>query len=122
MADNQEIQLSLGVLTGRILEHFLAASVESKVDDISVELNLLRHCLHVLDATPGGNGLSEALLMEGRIKTALQNCAQMLARFRGKQDETPFKKYVLNLCHVDPSHSATEVHHVAQELHMRWNG
>jgi superfamily II DNA/RNA helicase len=122
MADNQEIQLSLSVLTGRILEHFLAASVESKVDDISVELNLLRHCLHVLDATPGGNGLSEALLMEGRIKTALQNCAQMLARFRGKQDETPFKKYVLNLCHVDPSHSAAEVHHVAQELHMRWNG
>jgi superfamily II DNA/RNA helicase len=38
-------QQSLGELAGSILEHFVAAAVESRVDDLGVELDLPGHCL-----------------------------------------------------------------------------
>jgi hypothetical protein len=113
---------SLGELVAAILEHFLAEAVESRVADTGVQLDLPGHVLQVLDSTPGGNGLSETLLTEERLGTALENCLRALAKFKGKGAAERFEKYVLALCHEKPGHSAEEVMHVVRELHVRWAG
>jgi ATP-dependent helicase YprA (DUF1998 family) len=117
-----EWQRSLGNLVGNILEHFLAEVVESRVADMGVQLDLPGHHLQVLDSTPGGNGLSETLLTEGRIPTACQNCIRALSKFKAKGAGDRFDKYVLALCHEKPGYSAEEVVHVVRELHVCWAG
>lgn len=113
---------SLGQLAGSILEHFLADAVQSRADDLIVKLDLPGHRLQVLDATPGGNGLSEALLTEGRMDAAFQTCARTLNKFSGKGGKARFEAYVLALCHQAAGHSAEEVMNVVRELHLRWAG
>jgi hypothetical protein len=115
-----EWQRSLGELTGSIFQHFLAAAAESRVDDLRIKLDLPRHRLQVLDATPGGNGLSEALLTEGRMRTAFQTCIRTLTKFLGKGGKTQLERYVLALCHELAKHSAEEVLRVVRQLHLRW--
>ena len=113
-------QESLGELTGNILGHFIADAVQSSVDDLGVRLNLPGHSLQVLDTTPGGNGLSEALLLEGRMGAALQTCARTLDKYSGKGNKARFEAYVLALCHQAASHPADEVLNAIRELHLRW--
>jgi hypothetical protein len=113
-------QQSLGELVGSMLEHFVAAAVQSRVDDLGVNLDLPGHRLQVLDSTPGGNGLSEALLTKGRMDAAFQSCTRTLGRFSGKGGKARFEAYVLALCHQAASHSAKEVLSVIRELHLRW--
>lgn len=113
-------QEALGELAGSILEHFVADAVQSRVDDLGVKLDLPGHCLQVLDATPGGNGLSEALLTEDRMDAAFQTCTRTLGKFSGKGGKARFEAYVLALCHQAAGHSAEEVLNVVRELHLRW--
>jgi superfamily II DNA/RNA helicase len=115
-----QAQESLGELTGSILEHFIADAVQSRVDDIGVKLALPGHRLQVLDATPGGNGLSEALLTEARMDAAFETCLRTLGKFSGKGGKSRFEAYVLALCHQAASHSAEEVVNVIRQLHLRW--
>ncbi|MDQ3830095.1 MAG: hypothetical protein M3361_12495, partial [Candidatus Tectomicrobia bacterium] len=91
-------QQSLGDLTGSFFQHFLADAAESSVDDLNVKLDLLTHRLQVLDSTPGGNGLSEALPTESRIQIAFQTCIRTLTKFVGKGRKKQFERYVLALC------------------------
>jgi superfamily II DNA/RNA helicase len=119
---DKKSQESLGYLTCSILEHFLADSVESRVEDIVVDLDLPNHQIHVIDSAPGGNGLSESLLVDSRMKHALESCQRSLTKFRGKNSQAKFKKYVLDLCHEPPLHSPLEVLNVIQQLHMYWIG
>lgn len=115
-------QRSLGKLTGSILEHFLAEAVESRITDFGTQLDLPGHRFQILDSTPGGNGLSETLLMDDRIPAALQGCTRTLAKFNGRGSAKKFEKYVVTLCHEKPSHSLKEVTHVFGELYKRWSG
>jgi hypothetical protein len=115
-------QRSLGNLVGNILEHFLAEAVESRVADMGVQLDLPGHRLQVLDSTPGGNGLSETLLIEGRLGMAIENCVRTVSKFKDEHTAEAFGKYVLALCHEKPSHSGAEAMHVLRELHVRWAG
>jgi hypothetical protein len=117
---NGNAQETLGDLTGSILEHFLADAVESRVDDLGINLDLPRHRLQVLDSTPGGNGLSEALLTEGRMEAAFQACMRTLGKFTGKKGKNQFERYVLALCHQAAAHPAEEVLNGVRELHQRW--
>jgi hypothetical protein len=114
-------QRSLGRLTCNILEHFLADAVESRISDLQIGLDLEESTLQVLDSTPGGNGLSEALLTEDRMLSALQKCEKSLSKFRGKADNQKFKKYVLDLCRDEPRHSANEVVNVIKWLYANWS-
>jgi superfamily II DNA/RNA helicase len=113
-------QETLGDLMGSILEHFLADAVESRVDDLGINLDLPVHRLQVLDSTPGGNGLSEALLTGGRMEAAFQACMHTLGKFTGKKGKDQFERYVLALCHQAVAHSAEEVLNGVRELHQRW--
>ena len=123
LSNEKDIDLqSLGNLTCDILEHFLAEAVESRVWDLQIKLDLEDCSLQVLDSTPGGNGLSEALLSEDRMSTALKNCEKALSRFKGRSASSNFKKYVLDLCRDEPSNSAKEVEDVVKWLYANWSG
>jgi hypothetical protein len=122
LSDDPEATTSLGSLAGSILEHFAADVVESKVEDIGLQLDLHEHQLRILDTTPGGNGLSEALLTEARIRSAFQNCIRTLSRVTSAKRKKAYNSYVLDLCHQKPAHAAEEVAHVVRELHTRWTG
>ena len=76
----------------------------------------------MLDSTPGGNGLSEALLTEDRMKDAFQKCMRTLGKFTGKNVEGQYERYILSLCHRASLHPAEEVLNGVRELHMRWTG
>jgi hypothetical protein len=117
-----EWQEALGNLAAGLLEHFVADVVESKLADVGVRLDLPRHQFQVLDATPGGNGLAETLLTEGRMPLALANCVRALSRFKGKGGAKRFRKYVLALCHDTPDHRAEEVLEVVRAFQLRWSG
>jgi hypothetical protein len=121
--NSEDIDLqSLGSLTCNILEHFLAEAVESRVWDIQVSLDLEDCTLQVLDSTPGGNGLSEALLSEDRMIASLRECERTLSKFKGRSADRNFKKYVLDLCRDEPSNSAKEVCDVVRQLYANWSG
>lgn len=113
---------ALGDLACSILEHFLADAVESRVEDIVVDLDLPNRQLYVIDFSAGGNGLSEALLIEGRMNSALMRCQRTLSKFTEKGSQTRFKRYVLDLRHEPPVHTPKEVLSVIQQLHMHWVG
>ncbi|HPS90648.1 MAG TPA: DEAD/DEAH box helicase [Methanothrix sp.] len=119
--NDENDQRSLGRLTCSILEHFLADAVESRITDLQIGLDLEDSTLQVLDSTPGGNGLSEALLAEDRMQSALQKCEKRLSKFRGKADNQKFKKFVLDLCRDEPQHSANEVENVIKWLYANWS-
>ena len=112
----------LGNLAGHIVEHFFADVVESRIADFRVHLDLPAKQLQVLDTTPGGNGLSEALLTDDRVRSALQNCIATLAKIEGKGSHKKFEKYVVTLCREAPTHSLEEVTHVFRELYKCWSG
>lgn len=112
---------ALGGFACNILEHFLADAVESRVSDLQVKLNLEENSLQVLDSTPGGNGLSEALLTEDRMLDALQNCEKSLQRYKGKAINKNFKKYIMDLCRDEPAFSAKEVTDVINWLYTNWS-
>ena len=107
-------------LAVRILHHFMAYSVESETNEIDVYLNSMDSKLRVVDANPGGNGLSEALLLDGRMMNALSDCEKTLIKFSNYPNEDKFKKYIKQLCQVDPVYSAKEVLTVVHELHENW--
>jgi len=119
--DTEELgSLSEGI--GGLLEHFLATAVESKLEDISVELDLANHELRVLDSTPGGNGLSEALLCDGRVAKARGDCCRELEKYTGKGKKGKFQKYLLALHLEPPAASAEEILNVIREVQVRWTG
>jgi hypothetical protein len=115
---------TLSIVIGGLLEHFLAAAVESTPDDLRIELSARAHQLLVLDSAPGGNGLSGALLMDNRMAQALEKLGVTLKKHVGKSaDRTKgFKKYLIAL-HVEHlEHSAQELLDVIRKLQLRWTG
>ena len=115
---------TLSIVISGLLEHFLAAAVESTPDDLRVELNVRDRQLRVLDSAPGGNGLSGALLLDDRIAQALEKLSLTLKKHVGKSaDKTKgFKKYLIAL-HVEQlEHSAQELLDVVRKLQVRWTG
>jgi superfamily II DNA/RNA helicase len=119
--DAEELEAFSGVVGG-LLEHFLATAVESKLEDISVELDLSTHQLRVLDSTPGGNGLAEALLCDERACKALADCRREVEKYTGKGKKGKFQKYLLALRLDMPTATAEEIVNVIRELQVCWTG
>jgi hypothetical protein len=105
-----------------LLEHFLADAVESSPADLRLRLNLKAGRLQLLDAAPGGNGLSRAMLAGDRVAEALHRCRRQLDSYRGRGAAKRFKLYVMNLCHAEPQVQASEVADVVGQLRERWAG
>lgn len=120
LSGNAESRKTLSETVGEILTHFLAGAIESKTADLRIELDLNGNRLQVLDATPGGNGLSEALLTRGRMSGAMKLCEERLAQLTDEDGQ--FSKYVLNLCHTATHNSQSEVIDVVRRLREHWAG
>jgi len=119
---NAEERKAMSEGIGGLMERFFAAAVESKLEDLGIELNLSEHKLRVLDSTPGGNGLSEALLCDGRVPNSFADCCRELKKYTGKGKKTTFQKYLRALCLNLPSTTAEEILDVVRELQVRWAG
>jgi hypothetical protein len=74
-----------------------------------------------VDATPGGNGLSEALLTEGRVGEALSTAIKQI-RAQGRKSEQAFRRYLAEECHVDSKVAAKEIVDAVKRLADAWNG
>jgi hypothetical protein len=105
---------------GGLLNHFLAASVESKAEDMFVDFDAQQHVLRVLDSTPGGNGLSEALLKEGRTASAFNRCCKEIKKYTGRGKKRKFRKYMTALRLDAGVSSPEELYDVIHQLHLRW--
>ena len=93
----------------------------SNLKDLQIKLDLEESELQVLDSTPGGNGLSEALLTEDRMMAALQKCEKTLSKYKGKAGSQKFEKYIMDLCRDEPAYSAKEVEDVVKWLYANWS-
>jgi len=84
------------------------------------KLDLANHQLMVLDNNPGGNGMSEALLFEGRMKMAFSKCRNILSKFKGEIGRKRFDQYVADLCRTDLSIPPERIQDVINQLQVHW--
>ncbi|MGD0951055.1 MAG: DEAD/DEAH box helicase [Methanotrichaceae archaeon] len=117
---DEEALEALGHLAGDLLRYFLAEAVESRAEDLITELDLANHRLTTLDNNPGGNGMSESLLSEGRMTRALTKCQNLLSKFNGENNRKNFDKYVADLCGTDLSIPPEEILNVINQLQVHW--
>ncbi|MBP2641121.1 MAG: hypothetical protein H6Q66_2072 [Firmicutes bacterium] len=109
-------------LVGGILEPFIADSIQSSSKDLQVDVSLVNGKIQIVDATPGGNGLSEGLLRVGGIPLALQNCIDVLTQFTRDKNQERYRSYVINLCQEEATHDAGEIIKIIHKLQSYWNG
>lgn len=107
-------------LTGDLLRYFLAEAVESRAEDLVTKIDLANHRLMVLDNNPGGNGMSEALLFEERIKRAFSRLQNILFKFEGEVGRKRFDQYVADLCRTDLSIPPERILNVINQLQVHW--
>jgi hypothetical protein len=109
-------------LVGHILEPFIADAVQANPANLQIDLSLSKGYLWVLDATPGGNGLSEALLRDGRLSSAFSTCLEVLDQYKDPKMKDKFKSYVIQLCQEEATYEAREVIEIVKKLQSYWDG
>lgn len=108
-------------VTGSLLERFITASLECSPRDVMVRFSGAGHTLEVFDTTPGGNGLSQAALQDGRVPRALDDCLAAVKKYAGKNRKASFKSYVARLLNQDTDCEATKVIDAVSDFRDRWN-
>lgn len=103
-----------------LLEEFLADAVECSSKDIQVTFVAKEGELRVVDGTPGGNGLSEALLRDGRVAGAL-GAALKAVRAHGEKGPDTFKRFLAEY-RADTDLTAKEIADALDKLARAWNG
>jgi hypothetical protein len=111
----------LAPVVGSILESFFCHELECSPSDLEVVLDTESAALRVLDRTPGGNGLSQALLLDGRIAAGFENAAQRL-RALSKEPDDKFARYLAAECHLTSDLSCEEVCDAIERLGRAWLG
>ncbi|VVB91545.1 ATP-dependent RNA helicase RhlB [uncultured archaeon] len=107
-------------LVSHILVPYLADAVQANPSNIEIKLSLSEGYLRVLDASPGGNGLSEVLLRDGCLSSAFSACLDALNQYENPKMKTKFKSYVLQLCQEDATHDAGQVIDIIRKLQSYW--
>lgn len=118
--ENNKKLTEMQAITGKILKAFLADSVQSKPTDIQLEY--YPNNLIVIDSTPAGNGLSEAMLKQNNVNKALKNCIDTLNYFKQPENKSKFKKYILELCEEEVKHDPEEFIKIIGKLQNHWKG
>jgi hypothetical protein len=110
----------LAEFVAALLAPHVAVAVESTLAGLAVrgEADGAGIVLRVLDAQPGGNGLSEALLHDGRMKAALSALRRDIAGCRG--DEKAFVRMVHRLAGMDPAAPVAVVERLVAPLAKTW--
>lgn len=103
---------ALAPVLSALLAAQLCDAVECARSDLMVELHAEDRELRVLDTTPGGSGLSEALLCEGRVKAALQEAERNVQAFIRR----PAEQFARYLGEVGPCESGISAKEAAAGL------
>ncbi len=104
-----------------LLQEFFCEAVECSTHDLQVTLDGQAAELRVVDATPGGNGLSEALLSENRLKNAWSTAIKQVRTYERKPPQA-FRHYIAEECCLDSDAPAKEVLDAINRLADAWNG
>lgn len=103
-----------------ILQVYLCDAVECSKNDLSVSFDPESGDFRVVDTTPGGNGLSEALLFDNRIINGLSNTIASLKAM--KQEQETFETFLKQQCHISSEISLREVIDAVSEMESAWKG
>ncbi len=118
---DQKTREKLGPLLAPLLQGFFCDAVECSRNDLQVTFDSQAGELRVVDGTPGGNGLSEALLTENRIIAAWKTAMKQM-KVQGRKSEEAFRRYLAEECRSDSKVTAEEVTDAVQRMADAWNG
>ncbi|BDG02815.1 helicase-related protein [Anaeromyxobacter oryzae] len=113
-----EVRTRAAPMLSRLLHAWFCDAVECAPGDLEVELDPLEPALRVVDTTPGGNGLSAALL-DDRIAAALAAARRAVAAESARGAEA-FSKWITGELGVDPEASPKEIDDALQRLESPW--
>ncbi len=119
--DDEKLK-EMSPIIASILNAFFADAVQSKPTDIQTYLSLPSAKLTVLDTTPAGNGLSEALLKQDNVNKALKNCLKTLDFYQQPEMKRKFKNYIFELCEGEVMHEPEELNSIIKQLQSYWQG
>jgi superfamily II DNA/RNA helicase len=101
-----------------ILNDYLCDAVECSKNDLSVSFDPKSGDFRVVDTTPGGNGLSEALLSDNRIINGLSNTIGSLKAIT----QQTFETFLNQQCHIRSEIYLEEVIDAVSKMESAWKG
>lgn len=118
---DKETREQLSPVLAPLLQAFFCDAVECSGSDLQVTLDPQAGELRVVDSTPGGNGLSEALLTEGRMPAAWVTALKQV-KTQARKPAEAFSRYLAEECRSDSNVSGKEVVDALKRLADAWNG
>lgn len=109
-------------LVSGIISAYIADAVQSNPSDILCGISLKDCDMWVLDSNPGGNGLSEAVLMNDNLKTALERCIETLESYNKKGMKKKFERFILELCQEEVNYEPKQLIPIIQRIKDLWTG
>ncbi|UQA61388.1 helicase-related protein [Polyangium aurulentum] len=117
---NAEHRRMLAPALEGLLHAYLCDVVECARGDLTVKFEPTAGEFRVLDSTPGGNGLSSALLQPERASGALVSAARA-ARSFARRPAAAFERFLAEDCHVEAQVSAKEVADAVDAMARAWS-
>lgn len=109
----------LNEILPEILNSYLCDAVECSKNDLSVCFDPKSGDFRVVDTTPGGNGLSEALLSDNRIIKGLSNTIGSLKAM----SQQAFETFLNQQCHIKSEiYLKKEVIDAVSKMESAWKG
>ncbi|MCF8210955.1 MAG: DEAD/DEAH box helicase [Rhodoferax sp.] len=99
----KDVRDKIAPVLGSLLQGYICDAVECSRNDLQVTMAANEAELRVVDATPGGNGLSEALLSGGRVAQAWQTALKQIKAHGANQ--AVFRRFIAEECRVDVNDS-----------------
>jgi len=118
---DKERREQLSPVLAPLLQAFFCDAVECSGNDLQVTLDTQAGELRVVDSTPGGNGLSEAILTGGRMSAAWATALKQVKTQARKPPEA-FRRYLAEECRSASDVSGKEVVDALKRLADAWNG
>lgn len=104
-----------------LLQAFFCDAVECSGNDLQVVLDAQAGELRVVDSTPGGNGLSEAVLTEGRMPAAWATALNQVET-QARKPADAFRRYLAEEYRCDSDVSGKEMVDALKRMANAWNG
>ncbi|HRI68277.1 MAG TPA: DEAD/DEAH box helicase [Polyangium sp.] len=119
IANVEERKLLAPALAG-LLHAYLCDAVECALGDLTVKFEASSGEIRVLDNTPGGNGLSLAILQQQRAINGLTSAARAVRAF-ARRPAGAFERFLAENCHVEAQVSAKEVADALDAMARAWS-
>jgi superfamily II DNA/RNA helicase len=120
LAETEATELAEVVKT--VLSRFIADAVEANPVNLQIDFSGLPGCLRVLDATPGGNGLADCLLSDGRMQRAFDHCQSVLTELAPPEQQERYARYIRQLSPMERVGTAAEALAFIRMLKSCWAG